>query len=92
MCSIGVFEPVRVAPRDGRGGVARDAQPLEVKNVVFGGFTPHHGRDLLLRRQKGWAGGGAAADVRDSVLSKFHGAFVLNCRVDLHAIDATPAR
>ena len=24
--------------------------------------------------------------------SKFHGAFVLNCRVDLHAIDATPAR
>jgi hypothetical protein len=24
--------------------------------------------------------------------SKFHGAFVLNRRVDLHAIDATPAR
>ena len=24
--------------------------------------------------------------------SKFHGAFVLNCRVDLHAIDATPTR
>ena len=23
---------------------------------------------------------------------KFHGAFVLNCRVVLHAIDATPAR
>ena len=26
------------------------------------------------------------------VESKFHGAFVLNRRVDLHAIDATPAR
>ena len=24
--------------------------------------------------------------------SYFYGAFVLNCRVDLHAIDATPAR
>ena len=25
-------------------------------------------------------------------ISKFHGAFVLNCRIDLHAIDAASAR
>ena len=92
MCSIGVFELERAAPRDGRRSVARDAQLMEVEDVVSRRFTSHHGRDLLLRREKRWKGGRAAADVRDGVLSKFHGAFVLNCRVNLHAIDATPAR
>ena len=61
--------------------------------VTTAGYAMHHSVTAMLLLVS-LRGDGAYDDLTIVLgcASKFHGAFVLNRRVDLHAIDATPAR